>query len=148
MMTPSKISLNLFIIISSLLPVYSQEPDSPATEVTIEIQHGIMTQAGTPGFFLLINNWGVLEEIEVYIIDPAGKQITLVPPDSGVRSGEDGQVSFDVPYLYGEAVPGPCLLILAGKAGIHQKMVEYPNVIPPTEDSPTWRLQFDQEPGS
>jgi hypothetical protein len=141
-------TVKILYILLLLLPVgsYSQETNTSETEVNIFIEHGIMTPSNTPGYLLYIQNWGPSQKIEVYVIDPAGKQLAIIPPDSGVRSGEDGEVSFEIPYVYGDLQPGNCVLILGGPSGVHQKMVEYPTVIAPTEEDPQWHLQFQKQP--
>lgn len=111
-------------------------------EVDIRIRHGIEINGDTPGYRIIVTNWGSCEVLSLYLVDSEGNRIDFISEEQNVKSDESGMISIDIPYAYGAIKPGICMLLAAGKPGVHLIKIEYPELDPPTEEKPYWDVLF------
>ena len=131
--------LSLFFV---LLPTFLSGQTENKNEVDIHIQHGIEINDTIPGYRIIVTNWGCREVLSLYLVDSEGNEINFISDKQNVKSDENGIISIDIPYTYKEIKPGICMLLVAGKPGVHMIKIEYPKLEPPTEEKPYWDIWF------
>lgn len=144
-MNKNKVIIFCFVFIIPKL-IFCQTENNKKVE--IHIQHGIEINDDIPGYNIIVTNWGCHEVFSLDLIDTEGNRINFINSEQNVKSDENGMISIDIPYTYGEIKPGICMLLVSGKLGVHLIKIEYPKLEPPTEEKPYWDLWFSNLTGS
>ena len=137
----NKVFIILFLMLIMPSIIFCQSENSNK-EVDIQIRHGIQINDSIPGYRIIVSNWGSRELLSLDLIDTEGKRITFISDKQNVKSDEDGMISIDIPYTYGDIKPGMCILFVSGKLGVHMINIEYPKLEPPTDEKPYWDIWF------
>ena len=137
----NKVFIILFFMLIMPSIIFCQTENNNK-EVDIQIRHGIQINDSIPGYRILVSNWGSRELLSLDLIDTEGKRITFINDKQNVKSDEDGMLSIDIPYTYGDIKPGMCILFFSGKLGVHMINIEYPKLEPPTDEKPYWDIWF------
>ena len=108
------------------LEINSEENENNK-EVDIRIQQGIKINGDIPGYRIIVTNWGSRESLSLDLVDSLGKTINLINDKQNVKSDDNGMITIDIPYEYGDVTPGLCMLLLSGNPGVHLVKIEYPD---------------------
>ena len=129
--------ISIFIVSSTVLSKETFDPN----KVEIKIDHGVEVANQRPGFKLSIINWIPNEKIKIIVIAPSGEKIEL--DNNSVKADSNGLSIIGIDYQRKGFYKGTWVMVIAGKAGIHQLTMQLPSITPPSATNKNWVVNFE-----